>query len=723
MRTLPLMDGSGGIEAVTVFREGALIRRRVMVSAGTTTLRVGPLPLVLEDESLRARGDGGVLVREARVVLAPVDAADAKEPPEDAELKTARTRELEAEGRVEATRRAIAAIESVPLHPRAHARDEAPGPIPVDARLALSRFRRERLERLATVLAEQDEALREARNERAHLEARRKAASSARRLRAGALRKAVDLTLEAANDGALTLEYIVTGARWTPSYVLRFDEELKHVELRVRALVAQRTHEDWSDVALTLSTATLQRWTELPELAAIRIGRRQAAPPRAGWRPPPSGVEALFEDFDRAKPGAPPEPQAAPPPPAKPKPPPTDEMLMDLEPLSGAAPPAPGGAAIPSAPMPPQSAPMPVMQAAPMPEARKSGGVLSGLFGSSGGGGGVPPAASAPPRGGAPKGSRARRSSPKKKRRKEALADEPETELDAELEAGALLAYGRLRLPGAKHARRGRLRLLTRVEVYAEVLEDAGYEIGFDLRGAVRAAREPSLDPLPKRHRWPTDVDGFDYAYRALAKVDVPSDGSFRGVPVHRSEGRAEPRFVTVPRESSDVFREVATPNLVDAPLLPGPVDVYVGDEYLLTRDLPLVPVGGTLRLGLGVEQRLKVARNSRYDEETTGLLRGSRELHHEVTIELGNHLAREALVEVRERLPTLREDEDEIEIRVDSVKPTWSSWDPDDHDLKGGHRWEVRVPAGGETTLELSYTIRIGSKHELVGGNRREGS
>ena len=37
-----------------------------------------------------------------------------------------------------------------------------------------------------------------------------------------------------------------------------------------------------------LSTAEAQSWTELPELASIRIGRRQPSPPRVGWRPPPA---------------------------------------------------------------------------------------------------------------------------------------------------------------------------------------------------------------------------------------------------------------------------------------------------------------------------------------------------------------------------------------------------------------------------------------------------
>src|SRR5579863_275510 len=40
----------------------------------------------------------------------------------------------------------------------------------------------------------------------------------------------------------------------------------------------------------------------LPELLPQRIGRRQAAPVRSGYRAPPPGAEALFGDYDRIPP-------------------------------------------------------------------------------------------------------------------------------------------------------------------------------------------------------------------------------------------------------------------------------------------------------------------------------------------------------------------------------------------------------------------------------------
>ena len=121
------------------------------------------------------------------------------------------------------------------------------------------------------------------------------------------------------------------------------------------------------------------------------------------------------------------------------------------------------------------------------------------------------------------------------------------------------------------------------------------------------------------------------------------------------------------------------------------------------------------------MEQAIKVARNARYEEETTGIVKGRLGLRHDVRVELSNTTGHPATIEVRERLPITSDDEDDIEIIVSEVAPRWEPWEPDERKLRGGHRWVVTVPAGGRQELHYVYVIRIPTRHELVGGNRRE--
>lgn len=85
----------------------------------------------------------------------------------------------------------------------------------------------------------------------------------------------------------LRLFYLTPGATWSPTYEVRATPDGAHAELRLRALIAQATGEDWQGVKLSLSTADAAYVTELPTLQSLRIGRAQSRPPRTGFRPPP----------------------------------------------------------------------------------------------------------------------------------------------------------------------------------------------------------------------------------------------------------------------------------------------------------------------------------------------------------------------------------------------------------------------------------------------------
>ncbi|KAG9018186.1 hypothetical protein FRB90_011935 [Tulasnella sp. 427] len=75
----------------------------------------------------------------------------------------------------------------------------------------------------------------------------------------------------------LSMWYIVSGASWSPLYDLRAKistdtQEKPSVSLTYRGSISQSTGEDWSDVALTLSTASPLHGTDIPTLAPYRIG-------------------------------------------------------------------------------------------------------------------------------------------------------------------------------------------------------------------------------------------------------------------------------------------------------------------------------------------------------------------------------------------------------------------------------------------------------------------
>lgn len=97
----------------------------------------------------------------------------------------------------------------------------------------------------------------------------------------------------------LRVSYQVSVARWWPAYTLTTSGASARAQLRMEALVAQASQEDWSGVELVLCTGELQTELQPPELSPLRLGSR-ATRTRRGYRAPPPGLEALFASYDRA---------------------------------------------------------------------------------------------------------------------------------------------------------------------------------------------------------------------------------------------------------------------------------------------------------------------------------------------------------------------------------------------------------------------------------------
>jgi hypothetical protein len=803
---------SSHIDAVTVFSEGAQIRRVGEIAAGDagypTAIRFSGLPLALEDASVRVAvepaeaprpsgddtgdntgdnidADAGPALPVAadfRIALDIPDKADVADGDLDDALRDARikVRKLDDErGQIE---REIARIRGLSLVARPDGEDgEPPPPSPTDARLALLSFRTERERGLRDQLAAATELREQAARELARIEDRRRRASSVRKVEAHELRKTVIVTLRGgeAARARLVVSYRVPGARWAPAYTARIDRNGTSAQLAMRAVVAQDTGEDWRGVKLTLSTADAQGWTELPELASRRIGRRQQAAPKTGWRPPPTGVQELYRDYDRAF-GGPggradserhrretePDPML-------------QEMLemqrdtaeydvpsldddaintsfmapdlavdfaADLEDEPSIPRQAPrakskakkrdrGERARRMAP-PPPAAPRMSASMAPPPAPPMASYGASAVGGAAPGGYPMPQAAAAPLRSGPPHSGEIAGHGMfgTTTANGVALAYQRREQAQAQLSLGVLaqdelLAYGDLRMPAPGARARGSLQLVQRREVYLQLIAEQRVELSFDILDAVasahRRAHAVTQKRLPRRHRV-ARADRYDYAYAAETPVDVVSDGNFHNLSLQRRSATVRMRHVVVPRESTDVFRVAALENPLDAPLLAGPVDVYLGKDFLLTGEVAFTPPSGSVQLGLGVEQRIKVSRNTFYSEESAGLIRGALLLNHAIEIEIANHAADTVECEVRERLPSLTEDEDDIELTVGKVEPAWSEYAPKEADspeagLRGGHVWKVWIGRGERKTLRAAYTVRISAKNELVGGNRRE--
>jgi uncharacterized protein (TIGR02231 family) len=297
---------------------------------GATSITVGgalhlaALPVGLDDDSVQVGIVGPAEVRAVRVELAAVATVDAGAA--DAEVVAARAALAQRRAERDAVTQGLAALAALaPVEPRAELPTLPDWDAVVAARAALVELGRQRLAAGRERLAALAEELADAERAVAAAEERRARASSSTRAAGELYKVVVAIVLPRGEGGAVTVtcRYRIAGARWAPTYVARLIDG--QVQLERRAVVAQATGEDWRGVALELSTAAPTRRVALPELPALRIGRAQPTPAKAGWRAPPEGIDELYRDWDQAF-GRRPLTSAASPPSMAPPPEPEPEL-------------------------------------------------------------------------------------------------------------------------------------------------------------------------------------------------------------------------------------------------------------------------------------------------------------------------------------------------------------------------------------------------------------
>jgi hypothetical protein len=745
------MEAESRIATVTLYARGARIRRVATLGAAAPRVRLIGLPAALIDRTVRIEAEGGAVVTAVRVGLdapAPEIAADEESP----ELHAARLRVALADAETERIAGALAILAAAPiaLSGAPGAGEAPPSAEPpawsavVDARRALVALRAERELALRDQATAARRAAEQARRGLAAALDRDRRAGSGRPAKLHELRKHVELELDLEGRGrddealatVIYLEYQIAAARWSPSYVARFDGD--QVGFALRAMVAQNSGEDWAGVALQLSTADPEQFGALPELSAQRIGRRQAEPSRAGFRAPPAGAAALYLDYVQAFPDSEPTRRIVGSRVAEAI---TGESMMSVMPVAresrelerdepgdpddasdaleeltaptrfGAAAAEPRalgghrplGRAQAAAPPPGAGAPSPAPRASAMmirgaQVARSvAGGPITGqalrqAVASAAGNATARATASADD------GERAGLASPF------APPAVPSPRLD----------YADLRMAPPGSSERGRL-VAAPPDRRTAALE---------AEVALAVARVAGLVLPPGcTAGWPHT---YDYAFAADGAIDLRSDGAWHSIAVTAHAATAAMRHIAVPREQADVFRIAAIANPLPGPILPGPIDVYDRGNFVVTSALEHTPAGAAIEIGLGVDPRIKLARNTEFHEETTGVLRGGLRLHHAIQIDVENLSDRAIDLEVRERVPVTRDGDDDIEVAIGRVEPAWQRFTPDAAApgaarLRGGYCWRVAVPAGTKRALRATYEVRIAGKHELVGGNRRE--
>jgi len=269
------------LDAVTVYRGQALVTRLVDLPADTGDLQcvVSDLPTAVIGSSLSVSADaGGIAVRSVRFRTRAVAAAASKEVADlDATMKNLRHEVFANDQGLKLLDAKGAYLDKLEQFAAPTAQTEmTKGVLNPDTLSQVTKLLYDRRNELMEQRIERTLKAEELRDRLALLERQRSELSRAAERSVN--EAVIFLSKEQAGPATIRLQYLVGTADWSPAYNIRLAADGKTIRLEYLADIRQMSGEDWTDVRLTLSTATPKLNAQSPVLGPLWVGLSKPAP-------------------------------------------------------------------------------------------------------------------------------------------------------------------------------------------------------------------------------------------------------------------------------------------------------------------------------------------------------------------------------------------------------------------------------------------------------------
>jgi uncharacterized protein (TIGR02231 family) len=265
------VDAVSTVDAVTVYPDGASVTRLIAVDlpAGDNTVVLNDFPLGIDMSSLRVEGEA-----DARLTLGAIDARPPRAAPPanlpelDKRIEALKDERDNLQGTIDAANARRKFAERFAEASPAGIGDKGEARPISEWRAAFAAVSEE--------VAGADTAVRDAERQQRDLDRQIARLEQDRAIKPpNKLEVRVDLAAANATKAKLRVTYAVRNARWAPLYDARLDTGARDrkpaLELVRRTEITQTTGEDWSNVALSVSTVRTARGGNAPELNSLMV--------------------------------------------------------------------------------------------------------------------------------------------------------------------------------------------------------------------------------------------------------------------------------------------------------------------------------------------------------------------------------------------------------------------------------------------------------------------
>lgn len=198
-------------------------------------------------------------------------------------------------------------------------------------------------------------------------------------------------------------------------------------------------------------------------------------------------------------------------------------------------------------------------------------------------------------------------------------------------------------------------------------------------------------------------------SFKIASPSSIASDNAPQKVPVATFKLKANPEYLTVPRQLAAAFLTTKVVNTSEFPLLTGAMNVFLDGTFVATSNLRTVMSGEKFDLALGADEGISVKhkRLNKFTEDT-GLTGSGKRITYEYLITIQNNKRTTERVNVADQLPVSRNEKIVVkQIQPDSgeLKPTPEGYLKWTLDLKPGEKRELTVKFAVDYPKDVDVT------------------
>jgi uncharacterized protein (TIGR02231 family) len=201
--------------------------------------------------------------------------------------------------------------------------------------------------------------------------------------------------------------------------------------------------------------------------------------------------------------------------------------------------------------------------------------------------------------------------------------------------------------------------------------------------------------------------------FTAPRRESIDSSGTPRRAFLSTFPLKAELTRLAAPKLDEQTVLTAKATNETGPVLLPGPVNIFLGDELTGKTSLPLTAPGDEITLAFGPDDRVKVERKIiERKHETTGVFSKEELYRYRIRTTVKNLYPTPVTVTVLDQVPVSRDETIKVTILDSSTRTT----EPEDPTKPGVRRYTYTLQPKAEQVIELGYEVRF-PKGQMIGG------